>query len=216
MALLPLFPLKVVLFPCALLPLHVFEERYKLMIGHCLEAKAPFGVVLIREGEEVGGVAEPCEIGTSARIARVQRLPDGRMNLVAIGGDRFRITALDHSEPYLQGDIELVASECADSPEAQDEAQRVATLFGEQFRLNMAVTAQWVRSVDLPREPDRLADFVAAHLELAPATRQELLETLSVPDRLRRETGLLGDIIRSLTDRWEQQRRERFAGSALN
>jgi Lon protease-like protein len=216
MALLPLFPLNVVLFPGALLPLHVFEERYKLMIGHCIEAKAPFGVVLIREGEEAGGDAEPYEVGTSARIARVQRLPDGRMNLVTIGGERFRSTALDRSAPYLQGEIEPLSSEGGDSLDAQEEAQRVAALFGEQFRLNLAVTAQWVRRIDLPDGPDRLADFVASHLELAAATKQELLETLSVPARLRREADLLGEIIRGLTERWEQQRRERFAGSALN
>jgi Lon protease-like protein len=213
---LPLFPLNTVLFPGALLPLHIFEERYRLMIGHCIEQKAPFGAVLIREGPEVGGDAEPHDVGTAARIARVQRLPDGRMNLITVGDQRFRILALDRSAPYLQGEIEPLASEDAETPEAHDEANRVAALFGEQFRLNMAVTAQWIRQVDLPAEPDRLADFVASHLDLANDTKQELLETLSVPARLARETELLGEMVRSLTERWEEQRRSRFAGAALN
>ena len=213
---LPLFPLNTVLFPGALLPLHVFEERYKLMIGRCLEERTSFGVVLIRSGDEVGGPAEPCDVGTTARIARLQRLPDGRMNLVALGQRRFRIFDLDHSGPYLQGDVEYPASEDTDSPGIDDEAQRVAALFGEQFRLSMAVTAQWVRRLALPRDPDRLADFVASHMELEPAAKQELLETLSVPARLRREMDLLGDLIRALTERWEEQRRSRFAGATLN
>ena len=213
---LPLFSLNTVLFPGALLPLHVFEERYKLMIGRCLDERFPFGVVLIRSGDEVCGPAEPFDVGTTARIARLQRLPDGRMNLVALGRRRFRIFALDHSEPYLQGDVEYLASEDTDSPGVDEEAQRVAALFAEQFRLSMAVTAQWVRRLDLPRDPNRLADFVASHMELEPAAKQELLETLSVPARLRREAELLGDLIRALTERWEEQRRNRFAGAALN
>lgn len=213
---LPLFPLNTVLFPGALLPLHVFEERYKLMIGRCIDERKPFGVVLIRSGDEVGGPAEPFDVGTTARIARLQRLPDGRMNIVALGQRRFRIFDLDRSEPYLRGDIEYLVSEDVDAPDVGEQAQRVAALFGEQFRLTMAVTAQWVRRLDLPRDPDRLADFVASHMEMAPATKQELLETLSVPARLLREAELLGDLVRTLTERWEEQRRKKFAGAALN
>ncbi len=213
---LPLFPLKTVLFPGAPLPLHVFEERYKLMIGRCIQERAPFGVVLIRSGEEVGGPAEPHDIGTSARITHVQRLPDGRMNLLVVGERRFRVAGLDRSEAYLVGDVAYLSSAEVDAPEAEEEAQRVAALFGEQFRLVMAVTGQWVRRVALPEEPDRLADFVAGHVDLPPPTKQELLETLSVPGRLRREVELLGELIRKLTERWEEQRRKKFAGAALN
>ncbi len=213
---LPLFPLKTVLFPNTAAPLHVFEERYRLMIGRCLQQKLSFGVVLIRSGEEVGGPAEPYQVGTTARIARVKRLPDGRMNLVVFGERRFRIDGLDRSQPYLAGEVEYLESEDAGAPEAEDEAQRVAALFGEQFRLTMAVTGQWVRRMDLPGDPDALADFVAGHVQAPPPAKQELLETLSVPARLRRETELLGDHIRNLTERWEEQRRKKFAGALLN
>ena len=213
---LPLFPLRTVLFPRMPLSLRIFEERYKLMIGRCLETNAPFGVVLIRSGEEVDGPAEPYDVGTTARIARVQRLEEGRMNLVALGQQRFRIERLDTSEPYLSGDVEYVQSEDIDTPEAEEEAQRVAALFGEQFRLVMTLSGQWVRRLDLPTEPDLLADFVAHQLEVPSATKQELLETLSVPGRLRRVAELLGDSIRALTERWEEERRKKFAGAALN
>ena len=76
---LPLFPLNVVLFPGMSLPLHIFEERYKAMIGACSEHDTPFGVLLIKEGQEVGDPAEPFQVGTTARITEVQQLEDGRM-----------------------------------------------------------------------------------------------------------------------------------------
>src|SRR5205814_5524803 len=87
--LMALFPLNTVLFPGMPLPLHIFEERYKLMIGRCLEEERPFGVVLIQSGPEVGGTAVPHRVGTTAHIAAVRRLDDGRMNLIAIGQERF-------------------------------------------------------------------------------------------------------------------------------
>jgi Lon protease-like protein len=213
---LPLFPLRVVLIPHNTLPLHVFEERYRLMIGRCLDEQSPFGVVLIRSGEEVGGPAEPYDVGTVARISRVQRLPDGRMNLLVFGERRCRILALDSSEPYLQGDVEPLASIGGATPEAAAAARQVAERYAEHFRLSMAVTDQWMRDLDLPSDPDVIADFVAGHIDVDADTRQELLETLSVPERLHRELDLLDGCIRELTDRWEERQRRKFAGGVLN
>ncbi|MCH8950496.1 MAG: LON peptidase substrate-binding domain-containing protein [Chloroflexi bacterium] len=211
-----LFPLDTVLFPKQVLPLHIFEERYKTMIGRCIEEGAPFGVVLIRSGKQVGGDAVPHDVGTTARIARVQRLPDGKINLITLGGHRFRVLSLDRSEPYLTGDVEYLISEAAEGGAVQREAERVATLFAEQFRLVMAVSNQWTRELNLPGEADALADFVAAQIEVPADVKQELLETLPVLDRLRRETELLGELIRTLTQRWEEDKRKRFAGAGLN
>lgn len=213
---LPLFPLDTVLFPKQVLPLHIFEERYKTMIGRCIEEGAPFGVVLIRSGKQVGGDAVPHDVGTTARIARVQRLPDGKINLITLGGHRFRVLSLDRSEPYLTGDVEYLISEAAEGGAVQREAERVATLFAEQFRLIMAVSNQWTRELNLPGEADALADFVAAQIEAPADVKQELLETLPVLDRLRRESELLGELIRTLTQRWEEEQRRRFAGAGLN
>jgi Lon protease-like protein len=213
---LPLFPLKTVLFPHTTMPLHIFEERYKLMIGRCIEQRSPFGVVLIRLGEEVGGPAEQHDVGTAARIAQVQRLPDGKLNLVAFGERRFRILALDTSEPYLQGDVEFLDSEDVAAAEVAAAAARVASLFGEQFRLVLAISGQWTRRLDLPGDPDALADFVAGNAELPPEEKQALLEMLSLPARLSRLAVLLGDRVRALTELWEEKRRTKFAGERLN
>jgi Lon protease-like protein len=213
---LPLFPLNTVLFPGMLLPLRIFEERYKLMIGRCIDEKAPFGVVLIQSGDEVGGPAEPYMFGTTARISRVQRLDEGRLNVIAFGEQRFRIKGLDYSEAHLVGDVEYVESEGGDTAEAAEEAHRIGALLGEAVRLAGALRGEWRRELTLPPEPDRLADFVAAQLEAAPEEKQRLLETLPVVERLRAEFELLGERIRALTEQWEERRRDRFAGAALN
>ena len=211
-----LFPLNTVLFPRQALPLHIFEERYKLMMGRCIDEDAPFGVVLIKDGEEVGGDVEPYEIGTTARIARVQRLPDGRLNLITLGRRRFRILELDRSEPYLAADVEYIENTGAGDEGIVEAAEEVAALFAEQFRLVMAITSQWMRQLNIPGDPAKLADFVPSQIEVPEETKQQLLETLSVPERLAREKELLGDLIRTLTDKWEESRKKRFAGSALN
>ena len=89
---LPLFPLEqVVLFPGMSLPLRIFEERYKVMIGACQVTDQLFGVLLIRSGSEVGAPAQPERVGCTARMLRIDRLPDGRMTILTIGEQRFRL-----------------------------------------------------------------------------------------------------------------------------
>ena len=98
---LPLFPLNVVLFPDASLPLRIFEERYKLMMQRCLDGDSEFGVVLIRSGPEVGGPAETYSVGTVACIGEVDRLEDGQMLMSVVGLRRFRILGISLHESYL-------------------------------------------------------------------------------------------------------------------
>lgn len=109
--LLPLFPLNLVLFPGLPVRLHIFEERYKRMISHCIETQSPFGIILIDDGAEAHGpLASPHLVGTTAQITEVQRLPNGRMNIVARGIDRFRVLSLDYqSQPYLVGEVEILS-----------------------------------------------------------------------------------------------------------
>jgi len=105
---LPLFPLKTVLFPNMSLPIHVFENRYKTMIGSCIEESRDFGVVLIKSGAEVGATAVPHEIGTTAHITDVARLDDGQMYIATLGVKRFRILALKQEIPYLLGEVQVL------------------------------------------------------------------------------------------------------------
>ena len=174
---LPLFPLHVVLFPGLPLPLHIFEPRYRLMIGQCLEADAPFGVVLIRAGREVGDPADPYSVGTTAQIVRQERLADGRLNLLCVGRHRFRIRALRTDQPYLAADVEPLA-ERPTEPEAVD---LTATLAG-RVRAFLGAAAP---ALELPADPGALSFAVAALIPLDLAERQALLELTSTAERLR-------------------------------
>src|SRR6266496_4147401 len=110
---LPLFPLGAVLYPGMLLPLHIFEERYRQLVRDLLGGPEPrrFGVIAIRKGRETGidGVHSLYEIGCTAALRRVDRLDDGRFEIVTVGAQRFRLLGLDDSRPYLQGEVELLA-----------------------------------------------------------------------------------------------------------
>ena len=189
---LPLFPLHHVLFPQFLLRLHVFEERYKAMIGSCIERDQPFGVVLIRSGEEVGSPAVPHEVGCVARILEVQPLDDGRMNLLAMGQRRFRL--LDYGEadlPYLIGRVEAME----DSPIPPDAlaplSQQLMTLFQRYLGLLAERAGVSVPEMTLPDDPTLLAFCIASVTQLSPLEKQRLLGTTDACARLRAEIRLL-------------------------
>jgi Lon protease-like protein len=128
---LPLFPLHAVLCPGVALPLHIFEDRYRLMIDRCIDGMEPFGVVLIREGRETGKLdGRLAQVGTTALIRQAGRTEDGRMNIMTIGGRRFRIDELDeNTEPYLVGDVEMLDEPLGDEQAAHQFAQRVSRRF---------------------------------------------------------------------------------------
>lgn len=208
---LALFPLNTVLFPGATLPLHIFEERYKVMINRCLERREAFGVALIRTGTEVGGSAEPFAVGTTASIKRVQHLPDGRMNIIVNGGQRFRIVEMLPSNPYPAARVELL--ECEETEgESTDIADTVAALFAEYHRLYLALSDQWAHAVGMPGAPAALADFVASRLAVSVWIKQQLLEELSVRRRLKVEVECLSEAIRELTARLKAARADKYQG----
>jgi Lon protease-like protein len=128
---LPLFPLHTVLCPGVALPLHIFEDRYKVMIEECLADQNPFGVVLIREGREVGeGDLAVAEVGTLAEIREATRYPDGRFDLVTLGTQRFRLESV-HLAPgrFLVGEMEPLSEVLG----AADRARRLADQVSRRF-----------------------------------------------------------------------------------
>lgn len=102
-----MFPLESVLLPGSLLPLHVFEERYRIMIRECLAADGAFGVVLIERGREVGGGDSRVDVGSVAVIEEVAEFPDGRYALVCRGTARLRVTAWLPDDPYPVAIVEV-------------------------------------------------------------------------------------------------------------
>jgi Lon protease-like protein len=209
---LPIFPLNTVLFPGQRLPLHIFEERYKLMISMCVEERLPFGVCLIREGHEVGGGARPFDTGTTAHIREAQRLEDGRLNIACVGGERFIIKAIVQETPYMTAEVQGLRQEHC---EAKDTPEAAAALFAEYVRLNLAMTNQWARTMEMPADAGTLADFIGARLAVDVITKQRLLEQLSPELRLQGEIELLSRAVELLGSQVELARAARWHGFAV-
>lgn len=173
----PLFPLNLVLFPKMPLRLHIFEERYKLMMNECLLNHAPFGVVLIRNGSETGNLpVRTYNIGCTARIVHDEPLPHGRMNLTTQGEERFQILQIVQRDPYL-----LARAEILPPLSGSDEAEKL------KYRLrpwvqryverisnagNLPISIQ-----EIPQNPIDFALFAAAAVQAPPQKKQPLLES---------------------------------------
>lgn len=192
---LPLFPLEqVVLFPGMSLPLRIFEERYKVMIGACQVTDQLFGVVLIRSGLEVGEPAEPEHTGCTARMVRVDRIPDGRMHILTIGEERFRLTGPARTMPegYLVADVELLPEPTSVSVDTEL-IGKVRAQFARYQQAILGLTGRGdpVSAPELPSDPVKLSYRIASTLYVDPHERQKLLETDEVGARLQQELELL-------------------------
>ena len=157
----PLFPLHTVLAPGIALPLHVFEERYRALVRHCLDASEPFGVVLIREGSEVaprdGGTQELsiAGVGTFAEIREASRYADGRWDLLAVGTSRFLVREVrTNVEPYLVAEVEPYPDQPgASDPEVAEElAGRVTRRFVDYLRLLQPRDGETADPIDVQME----------------------------------------------------------------
>ena len=187
----PLFPLNVVLFPGMMLPLHIFEPRYREMINRCVEEEIPFGVVLIQEGREVGGTAKPHPIGTAARIVKVDRAEDGTMNITAVGMQRFRILELDYTRSYLSAKVAQYPIVNGSTKAAVDMVHRVRPKIIEYVSLLSKASHTELKLDRLPEDPTTLAFLVAIALQVDNDDKQELLAMPGVPEILDRERYLL-------------------------
>ena len=176
---LPLFPLNVVLYPGAQLPLHIFEQRYRLLISRCIDEQKPFGVVLIREGVEIGGSAVPYLVGTVAHIESAYRLADGRMYIVNLGKERFRINYPLTVDPYMVAMVTLLEDEPGDPRLAQE----LLHVYNHYHRSVMAATGMRSTPLDLPTDPRDLSYTLADQMQMELPVKQRWLEN-SVDERL--------------------------------
>jgi len=181
MATLPLFPLNTVLFPGMQIKLHIFEERYKLMINHCIDSEAPFGVVLIKAGAEARGpAATPHLVGCTAAVSNVQRLPLGRMNITATGKRRFRIRSIDRSNPFLLGDVEFF-SPADDRPELQRKySERLRPLVLRYLEILASPEDASFDPDQIPHRPRAVAQLASILLQADNEQKQELLSIHSL------------------------------------
>ena len=192
---LPLFPLGAVLYPGMLLPLHIFEERYRQLIRDLLDGAEArrFGVIAIRKGRETGidGVDSLYEVGCTATLRRVDRHDDGRFDIVTVGTQRFRLLRLDQTRPYLQGEVEMLTEEPTD-PAVAGPAVRV---IHAAFREYLDALTEWggatIRLEELPDEPELLSFIVAAAMVIDLPERQAMLAESDTLRRLAMQRALL-------------------------
>jgi Lon protease-like protein len=179
-----LFPLDIVLLPTERLPLHIFEPRYKELIGECLSEGREFGLLLgDRDGLR--------EIGTRAAVVEViEQFPDGRLNIVVEGRERFRVVSLSEGRSFVTGDVQPLADEAGVSEREQREA--VLDLYRTLAGLVEA-------EADDPDPDSGVLSFeLAARVDFGVERKQELLELTSEPDRLARVAELLEGAIESI------------------
>jgi len=187
----PLFPLHVVLFPGMALPLHIFEARYRRMTSDCLDSNLPIGVVLAMPGSAHGHEVS-AGIGTFARIADYERLPDGRYNLLTVGTQRFRVLEEQREgHIYLTGRVEPLD----DMPE--DDSGELAHLTVEAHRALktylhtvLELLGNEDYGIEVPEDATDLSYLIATCLGCDDDQKQKLLETTSVSERL--VTGIAG------------------------
>ncbi|MGH8970387.1 MAG: LON peptidase substrate-binding domain-containing protein [Actinomycetes bacterium] len=186
---LPLFPLGTVLYPGLLMPLHIFEERYRELVRDLAavpEEDRLFGVVAIRAGREVGtdGVRALHDVGCVAHLRQVEAYDDGRFDVMTVGTQRFRLGPLDRSRSYLQADVELLDEPAGDAVAAV--AGSVAGVF-DSYRSALVDDD----GEALPVDPKVLSYLVAASTLLDVIDKQALLEAPDTAARLRQELTLL-------------------------
>ena len=210
----PLFPLRTVLFPGMPLPLQIFEERYKTMTRELLAQGGSFGVILIREGNEVGGGAVPYPVGTTAIIEESRELPNGRFILTARGKRRFRLVRMRAPQPYPYGEVEVID----DDDDGREDAkvaralETVRATFPAYFRLALSLTDQWARGMKLPARPHDLVNFLAPWIQVDEAVKQRLLEIEPAAQRLAHLAEVLDDLLSRTTEQVMEHQRQKFGG----
>lgn len=188
----PLFPLNnVVLFPGMVLPLHIFELRYREMINRCIQEQLPFGVLLIEEGQEVGEGARPHLVGTATRIVRVERMDDGRMNITTVGTQRFRVKEFHHTESYLTGTVEQFPFVNGRTKVAEQLSHRIRPYLLEYVELLSKASNQQLKLDRLPEDAATLAFMIAIAMQVGHEDKQALLSLPGIPEMLARELHLL-------------------------
>jgi Lon protease-like protein len=187
-----LFPLGLVLLPGERMPLHIFEPRYKELIGECMAEERPFGIVL----SDDSGLHD---VGTEASVIEVlERFDDGRLNIVVEGGERFRVVELTSGRSFQTGEVEEVADDEVGFD--QEDADRALGLFQELRELVGS-------DVDEPEQGEPALSYaLASRVDFGLDPKQRLLELTSEAERLTLVIQLLESALTAVRE--EQARRE--------
>ena len=181
----PLFPLpNLVLFPQVMLPLHIFEDRYKKMINRCIDSNEAFGLVQLRANADREREDTIHRVGVTARIVQVERLDDGRMNIFSAGESRFRILDFTGKLPYWTASVELFEDVEESADELQAVHDEVTALYRRAFEVGAKLRAVEPSDLVLPESAVGLSYMVSYVLDIDAAEKQRLLEMVSTVERL--------------------------------
>jgi Lon protease-like protein len=195
---LPMFPLGAVLFPSMVLPLHVFEPRYRALVDDCVDGDGEFGVVLIERGSEVGGGDVRTDVGTVARILQLERFEDGRVALAAAGTRRIRVDRWLEDDPYPRAAVSDWDDPVAPPPDLAD----VDPLFRRALALAAELgEARAPLDVELADDPGLATFQIAALAPIGPADRQAVLTAEGPQGRAELLTRQLTDVMELLRAR---------------
>ena len=182
----PLFPLpNVVLFPNVVLPLHIFEDRYKQMINFCLDSREPFGLVLLREGAQEETERTIHRVGTLARVIEVERLEAGRMNILCQGETRFHISRfIPNAAPYWKADVQSFEDEAVDPADLTQIYDELCEAYRRAFKLGVQLNTVRASDLQLPATPVDLSFMISYVLDISSEEKQKLLEMKATETRL--------------------------------
>jgi Lon protease-like protein len=195
----PIFPLELVQFPGALTPLHIFEPRYRKLLKDVLATDKTFGITCRKEEPDVSTGNPPLDsIGCTVEVAVVQELPDGRSNILCVGGTRYRLRGYVEGESYLQAQVEFFDDDTA-FDDFGWEVMQVKGLFERALvagrKLKEERESVEMELPDLPEDAQALSFIVSAYLDIKLSEKQELLEMLDTGERLRRVHKILNELV---------------------
>jgi ATP-dependent Lon protease len=200
---LPIFPLPVVLFPGMPMPLHIFEERYRKMLGDIRAGNNLFGLSYFDPAASDREMPPAGHIGCVAEVAETQALPDGRSNILAVGVVRYEIESyVESGDLYLVGRANYFEDEDPDASALNSDSHDVATMFMRVANSVRAINDERGSLPDISdTDPQRLSFLVSAAMEIEVDKKQELLEMRSTSERLNRLRDLLAQVVGNYEER---------------
>lgn len=188
---LAIFPLgAVVLFPGFPMEIRVFEERYKKLVADVQSSDSKIGIVLIKEGNEVGDTAEPYLVGTQSRIVATTCLDNGLIFLSLLGENRFKIIQILTEYPYQRAEIEPI-EELSDQNVASDLIRSATEAFNQYLTVSRILEGSWTNQLVEETDSTKLSYLIAHTMLAEPLVKQGLLEISGVVERLEIEEKLL-------------------------
>jgi len=193
-----LFPLpNLVLFPGIVVPLHIFEDRYKLMVNDCIDRDVAFGLVLVRTGAEEETEDAIHRVGVTARVTEVERLDNGRMNILCEAEARFRILRFTQQTPFWKGSVQFF-EEAPIHQALESFYDRVSELYRHAGEMSSKLSGSPQTELVLPESPTDLSYMVAYVLDIDAEEKQKMLEMTSTAERLQVLIVHLNETIRKL------------------